>query len=228
MIQNSPTFKDIATFDGDEPESSPSGDILGKMDTDVEQRSRNIYLFKEFDAKTSQLAISNLLALEEENPEKDIFLYINSYGGSVIDLLAIIDCIDNLACDVWTIGIGVCASSGAVLLASGSPGKRYCYEHTRILLHEVSNSVKGTVSDLDIRIQETRILQNILYEVMSKRTGQPLDKIESDLKKDYWMSSEEAIKYGLIDYVLHGYEHKQKLKEQKRKNSLKTIEKKTA
>ncbi|MDQ3098944.1 MAG: ATP-dependent Clp protease proteolytic subunit [bacterium] len=228
MIHKSPKFNDTATFDGDEPESSPSGDVLGKMDSDVEQRSRNIYLFKEFDAKTSQIAISNLLALEEENPEKDIFLYINSYGGSVIDLLAIIDCIDNLACDVWTIGIGVCASSGAVLLASGSPGKRYCYEHTRILLHEVSNSVKGTVSDLDIRIQETRILQNILYEVMSKRTGQPLDKIESDLKKDYWMSSEEAIKYGLIDYVLHGFEHKQKLKEQKRKNSNKIIAKKTA
>jgi ATP-dependent Clp endopeptidase proteolytic subunit ClpP len=142
----------------DEPDLSPKGDIIGNGDSDLEQRSRNIYLFKEFDAKTSQLAISNLLALEEENPEKDIFLYINSYGGSVIDLLAIIDCIDNLACDVWTIGIGVCASSGAVLLASGTPGKRYCYEHTRILLHEVSNTVKGTVSDLDIRIQE--ILNN--------------------------------------------------------------------
>jgi ATP-dependent Clp protease protease subunit len=212
----------------DEPDLSPKGDIIGNGDSDLEQRSRNIYLFKEFDAKTSQLAISNLLALEEENPEKDIFLYINSYGGSVIDLLAIIDCIDNLACDVWTIGIGVCASSGAVLLASGTPGKRYCYEHTRILLHEVSNTVKGTVSDLDIRIQETRTLQAILYEVISKRTNQPMDRIEEDLKKDYWMSADEAIKYGLTDYVLHGYEHKQKLKEQKRKNSRKATDRKTS
>jgi ATP-dependent Clp protease, protease subunit len=212
----------------EEPDFSPSGDIVGNHDSDIEQRSRNIYLFKEFDAKTSQIAISNLLALEEENPEKDIFLYINSYGGSVIDLLAIIDCIDNLACDVWTIGIGVCASSGAVLLASGTPGKRYCYEHTRILLHEVSNTMKGTVSDLDIRIQETRTLQSILYEVISKRTGQTIDKIEVDLKKDYWMSPDEAIKYGLTDYVLHGYEHKQKLKEQKRKMSRKATEVKSS
>lgn len=203
----------------DSPDLSPSGDIVSNGDSEMGQRSRNIYLFKEFDAKTSQLAISSLLALEEESPEKDIFLYINSYGGSVIDLLAIIDCIDNLACDVWTIGIGVCASSGAVLLASGTPGKRYCYEHTRILLHEVSNTVKGTISDLDIRIQETRTLQSILYEVMSKRTNQSLDKIEEDLKKDYWMSPTEAVSYGLIDYVLHGYDHKQRLKEQKIKMS---------
>lgn len=201
----------------DSPDLSPSGDIVGGGDSEMGQRSRNIYLFKEFDAKTSQLAISSLLALEEESPEKDIFLYINSYGGSVIDLLAIIDCMDNLACDVWTIGIGVCASSGAVLLASGTPGKRYCYEHTRILLHEVSNTVKGTISDLDIRINETRTLQSILYEVMSKRTNQPLDKIEEDLKKDYWMSAKEAQDYGLIDYTLFGYDHKQRLKEQKLK-----------
>lgn len=205
----------ITNTDMDDRDDSPSGDIMSGGDSEMGQRSRNIYLFKEFDAKTSQLAISSLLALEEENPEKDIFLYINSYGGSVIDLLAIIDCIDNLACDVWTIGIGVCASSGAVLLASGTPGKRYCYEHTRILLHEVSNSVKGTISDLDIRIQETRTLQAILYEVMSKRTNQTLEKIEEDLKKDYWMSAKEAQTYGLIDYVLYGYDHKQRLKEQK-------------
>jgi ATP-dependent Clp protease protease subunit len=220
MIKTPYDYKQILNEDPD----SPRGDIMGAGESDIEQRSRNIYLFKEFDAKTSQLAISNLLALEEENPEKDIFLYINSYGGSVIDLLAIIDCIDNLACDVWTIGIGVCASSGAVLLASGTPGKRYCYEHTRILLHEVSNTVKGTVSDLDIRMQETRTLQQILYEVISRRTGQTIEKIGEDLKKDYWMSADEAIAYGLTDYVLHGYEHKQKLKEQKRKNSRKATD----
>ncbi|MDQ3239402.1 MAG: ATP-dependent Clp protease proteolytic subunit, partial [bacterium] len=191
MIRKSKTNqKCVMDFEDDEP-SFPTGDIIGKGEADLEQRSRNIYLFKEFDAKTSQLAISNLLALEEENPEKDIFLYINSYGGSVIDLLAIIDCIDNLACDVWTIGIGVCASSGAVLLSAGTPGKRYCYEHTRILLHEVSNTVKGTVSDLDIRIQETRVLQHILYDLISVRTKQPYDKVEGDLKKDYWMSAKE-------------------------------------
>jgi ATP-dependent Clp protease, protease subunit len=213
-------IKNVLDFEDDEP-NSPMGDILGKGDADLEQKSRNIYLFKEFDAKTSQLAISNLLALEEENPEKDIFLYINSYGGSVIDLLAIIDCIDNLACDVWTVGIGVCASSGAVLLSAGTTGKRYCYEHTRILLHEVSNTVKGTVSDLDIRMQETRTLQQILYEVISTRTGKTIKKIEEDLKKDYWMSAKDAQEYGLIDYVLHGYEHKQKLKEQKRKSAAK-------
>lgn len=211
-----PTHLNNTVMD-DRDDLSPSGDIMSGGDSEMGQRSRNIYLFKEFDAKTSQLAISSLLALEEESPEKDIFLYINSYGGSVIDLLAIIDCIDNLACDVWTIGIGVCASSGAVLLASGTPGKRYCYEHTRILLHEVSNTVKGTISDLDIRIQETRTLQAILYEVMSKRTNQTLDKIEEDLKKDYWMSAKEAQTYGLIDYVLFGYDHKQRLKEQKLK-----------
>ena len=182
MIRRPKYLNNIVMDDRDD--LSPSGDIVSDRDSEMGQRSRNIYLFKEFDAKTSQLAISSLLALEEESPEKDIFLYINSYGGSVIDLLAIIDCIDNLACDVWTIGIGVCASSGAVLLASGTPGKRYCYEHTRILLHEVSNTVKGTISDLDIRIQETRTLQAILYEVMGKRTNQALDKIEDDLKKD--------------------------------------------
>lgn len=213
MIRRPTRLSNIVMDDRDD--SSPSGDIMSPGDSEIGQRSRNIYLFKEFDAKTSQLAISSLLALEEENPEKDIFLYINSYGGSVIDLLAIIDCIDNLSCDVWTIGIGVCASSGAVLLASGTTGKRYCYEHTRVLLHEVSNTVKGTMSDLDIRIQETRTLQAILYEVMKKRTNQSLSKIEEDLKKDYWMSAKEAQEYGLIDYVLHGYDHKQRLKEQK-------------
>ena len=137
-----------------------------------------------------------------EDPKKDIKLYINSPGGSVYDGLAIYDTIQYIKPDVQTIGIGLQASMGAFLLSSGTKGKRVALPNSRIMIHQPSSGTQGKVTDQEITLRESIYLKQRLNEILSKNTGQDISKIEKDADRDYWMSAEEAKKYGLIDEVI--------------------------
>jgi ATP-dependent Clp protease, proteolytic subunit ClpP len=140
--------------------------------------------------------------LAYEDPKKDIKLYINSPGGSVYDGLAIYDTIQYIKPDVQTIGIGLQASMGAFLLSSGTKGKRVALPNSRIMIHQPSSGTQGKVTDQEITLRESIYLKQRLNEILSKNTGQDISKIEKDADRDYWMSAEEAKKYGLIDEVI--------------------------
>ena len=148
------------------------------------------------------MVVAQLLHLAYEDPKKDIKLYINSPGGSVYDGLAIYDTIQYIKPDVQTIGIGLQASMGAFLLSSGTKGKRVALPNSRIMIHQPSSGTQGKVTDQEITLRESIYLKQRLNEILSKNTGQDISKIEKDADRDYWMSAEEAKKYGLIDEVI--------------------------
>lgn len=136
------------------------------------------------------------------DPDKDIKLYINSPGGSVYDGLAIYDTIQYIKPDVQTIGIGLQASMGAFLLSSGTKGKRVALPSSRIMIHQPSSGTQGKITDQEITLREGIFLKKMLNEILAKNTGQKLSKIEKDVDRDFWMSAEEAAKYGIIDEVI--------------------------
>jgi ATP-dependent Clp protease protease subunit len=142
------------------------------------------------------------LYLESENPDKDIQLYINSPGGTVTSGLSIYDTMQFVNCDVSTICVGQAASMGALLLGGGTKGKRYALPHSRIMVHQPSAGFQGQATDIDIHAKETLELKRRLNEIMSRHTGQNVERIEQDLERDNFMSGEQAVKYGLIDTVL--------------------------
>jgi ATP-dependent Clp protease protease subunit len=142
------------------------------------------------------------LHLAYDDPKRDIKLYINSPGGSVYDGLAIYDTIQFITPDVQTIGIGLQASMGAFLLSSGTKGKRYALPNSRIMIHQPSSGTQGKISDQEITLREGIFLKQRLNEILAKNTGQKLSKIEKDADRDFWMSAEESVKYGLIDQVI--------------------------
>jgi ATP-dependent Clp protease protease subunit len=148
------------------------------------------------------LIVAQLLFLEAEDPEKDIYLYINSPGGVVTAGLAIYDTMQYIKPDVVTICLGQAASMGAVLLAAGAPGKRFALPHARIMIHQPLGGFQGQAADIEIHAKEILRLKKILNEILSKHTGQPIEKIEKDTDRDFFMSAEEAKEYGLIDKVL--------------------------
>ena len=157
---------------------------------------RVIFLGEDVNEHTANLVVAQLLHLAYEDPKKDIKLYINSPGGSVYDGLAIYDTIQYIKPDVQTIGIGLQASMGAFLLSSGTKG------NSRIMIHQPSSGTQGKVTDQEITLRESIYLKQRLNEILSKNTGQDISKIEKDADRDYWMSAEEAKKYGLIDEVI--------------------------
>lgn len=163
---------------------------------------RVIFLGEDVNEHTANLVVAQLLHLAYENPKKDIKLYINSPGGSVYDGLAIYDTIQYIKPDVQTIGIGLQASMGAFLLSSGTKGKRVALPNSRIMIHQPSSGTQGKVTDQEITLRESIYLKQRLNEILSKNTGQDISKIEKDADRDYWMSAEEAKKYGLIDEVI--------------------------
>ena len=165
-------------------------------------KERIIFLTDEVNDVTSSLVVAQLLFLEAEDPSKDINLYINSPGGSVYDGLAIYDTIQYIKPDVQTIGIGLQASMGAFLLSSGTKGKRVALPNSRIMIHQPSSGTQGKVTDQEITLRESIYPKQRLNEILSKNTGQDISKIEKDADRDYWMSAEEAKKYGLIDEVI--------------------------
>ena len=165
-------------------------------------KERIILLGTPIDDDVANQVIAQLLFLQAEDPKKDIELYINSPGGSVTAGLAIYDTIQTISCDVKTVCIGQCASMGAVLLAAGTPGKRCTLAHSRIMIHQPWGGTQGTAADIDIQAKEILRLRTMLNGILANHTGQTLKKIASDTDRDFFMSAEEAEKYGLVDYIV--------------------------
>ena len=165
-------------------------------------KDRIIMLGTEIDDDVANVVVAQLLFLESEDPDKDINLYVNSPGGSVTAGLAIYDTIQYVKPPVSTICIGQAASMGAVLLAAGAKGKRFALPNARIMIHQPLGGARGQVTDMEIQVKEIQRLKQRLNEILQKHTGQPMDRIEKDTDRDFYMGSEEALKYGLVDEVL--------------------------
>ncbi len=165
-------------------------------------KDRLIFIVGPVEDQMANLIVAQLLFLESENADKDIQLYINSPGGSVTAGLSIYDTMQFVNCDVGTICVGQAASMGALLLGGGAKGKRYALPHSRIMVHQPSAGFQGQATDIDIHAREVLELKRRLNEIMAKNTGQTVETIEKDLERDNFMSSEAAVKYGLIDTVL--------------------------
>ncbi len=165
-------------------------------------RERVILLVGPVNEVSANLIVAQLLFLESENPDKDIHFYINSPGGSVSAGLAIYDTMKFIKPDVSTLCIGQAASMGAFLLSAGKKGKRYCLPNSRVMIHQPMGGFQGQATDIEIHAKEILYLRSRLNGMMSEHTGQPLDVIERDTERDYFMSAEEAVNYGLIDSVL--------------------------
>jgi len=173
-------------------------------------QDRIVFLGTEIDDTIANLVIAQLLFLEAANKEKDINLYINSPGGLVSSTLAIYDTIQYINPDVATICIGQAASGAAVILAAGAPGKRMALPNSRVMIHQPLGGAQGQVSDIEIHTREMIKIREKLNEILAHHTGKPVEKIRNDTERDYFMSPEEARKYGLIDKVLYPEEKKQK------------------
>jgi len=163
---------------------------------------RIIFLGEEVNEQTANVVVAQLLHLANEDPNKDIQLYINSPGGTVYDGLAIYDTIQFIKPDVQTIGIGLQASMGAFLLSSGSKGKRMMLPNARVMIHQPSSGTQGKVTDQEISLRESLYIKEKLTEIMARNVGQKVDKVKADMERDFWMSAEEAVKYGLVDEVI--------------------------
>ena len=165
-------------------------------------KERVIFLVGAVQDQMANIVVAQLLYLESENPDKDINIYINSPGGSVTAGLSIYDTMQFINCDVSTICVGQAASMGALLLSGGTNGKRFALPHSRIMVHQPSAGFQGQATDIDIHAKEVLELKHRLNKIMSTHTGQKIAKIEKDLERDNFMSSNEAKSYGLIDTVL--------------------------
>lgn len=163
---------------------------------------RIIFLGEDVNEHTANSVVAQLLHLAYVDPQADISLYINSPGGSVYDGMAIYDTMNFIKPDVATYGIGLQASMGAFLLSSGAKGKRFCLPHAKVMVHQPSSGTHGKVTDMEIDMKETLEVKEMLAKIMAKNTGQKLAKVKSDMERDYWMTPDEAVKYGLIDKVL--------------------------
>lgn len=165
-------------------------------------KDRIIFLGTPIDDMVANLIISQLLFLEAEDPEKDIYLYLNSPGGIITSGMAVYDAMQYIKADVATICFGQAASMGAILLASGAKGKRYALPHARIMLHQPWGGIQGQASDIEIHAAEILRTREELSHILESHTGQTLDKIREDTERDFFMSPEDAIKYGIIDEMI--------------------------
>lgn len=166
-------------------------------------KERVVFLVGPVTDEVANLIVAQLLFLESESPDKDIYLYINSPGGSVTAGLAIYDTMQFIKPDVSTMCVGQAASMGALLLAGGAKGKRYCLPHSRIMIHQPLGGFQGQATDVDIHAREILKARDRLNHILSKHTGQPLNRVELDTERDNFMGPEEACQYGIIDEVLH-------------------------
>ncbi len=165
-------------------------------------RERIIFLGEPIDDAVANTLIAQLLFLDAENSKEDIKLYINSPGGSVTAAMAMYDTMQHVKADVSTICIGQAASAAAVLLACGAKGKRFSLPNARVLIHQVMGGVEGQQKDVEIQAKEMLRIKNQINQILSRHTGQPMKKIEQDSDRDYFMTAEEAKKYGLIDKII--------------------------
>ena len=201
MTKNQPAAKSksylVPTVVEETAKGERAYDIYSRLLND-----RVVFLGEDVNAHTANLVVAQLLFLAHEDPKKDIKLYINSPGGSVYDGLAIIDTMNYISPDVQTIGIGLQASMGAMLLACGAKGKRFVLPNSRIMIHQPSSGTEGKITDQEIMLREGVFLKKRLAEIFAERTGKPLAQVEKDMDRDNWMSAEEAKKYGIIDEII--------------------------
>lgn len=165
-------------------------------------KERIIFIGDEINSVTANIIIAQLLHLAYEDPKKDISIYINSPGGSVYDGLAILDTMRFIKPDIATYGVGLQASFGAVLLANGTKGKRHMLPNARVMMHQPHGGSQGQITDQEISLKEGVLLKNRLIDIMVEATGQKRSKVAADMERDFWMSGDEAVVYGLIDKVV--------------------------
>lgn len=165
-------------------------------------KDRIIFLGTDVNEHTANLIVAQLLFLANEDPKKDISLYINSPGGSVYDALAIYDTMQFIGPDIATFGIGVQASAAAFLLSSGAKDKRSVLEHSTVMIHQPSSGTRGKVTDQEIDLKESLRVKQLLESIMAKNTGQKPSKIHEDMERDKWLTAAESKKYGIVDHVI--------------------------
>ena len=165
-------------------------------------RDRIIFLQGEVDDDSANLIVAQMLFLQFDDPKADIHLYINSPGGSVTAGMSVYDTMHYVTCDVATYCIGMAASMGAVLLASGTKGKRNALPHAEVMIHQVLGGARGAATDIEIRTRHLLRTKKLMNELLQKLTGQPLERIERDTDRDNFMTAKEALEYGLVDHVL--------------------------
>jgi ATP-dependent Clp protease, protease subunit len=179
------------------PRGERSFDIYSRL-----LKDRVVFIGTDIEDHVANLVMAQLLHLESENPEKDINLYINSPGGVVTSTLAIYDTMQFVRCDISTVCIGQAASGAAVLLAAGTPGKRFATPHSRILIHQPAGGAQGQASDIEISAKEILRTRAMLDEILAQHSGQDIDKIHEDSERDFIMVPGEAKEYGIIDEVI--------------------------
>jgi ATP-dependent Clp protease, protease subunit len=165
-------------------------------------RERIIFLGQAIDSELSNLVVAQMLYLEAEDPEKDIYIYINSPGGSVMAGLGIYDTMNHIRPDVCTICVGLAASMGAFLLSAGTKGKRMSLPHSRIMIHQPLGGAQGQATDIEIQAREILYLKQQLNQALANHTGQPIERIAEDTERDFYMSAKDSMEYGLIDQVI--------------------------
>ena len=166
-------------------------------------RERIVFLGEPVTSDSANRIVAQLLFLEADDPEKDIFLYINSPGGSVYDGLGIFDTMQHVKPDIHTVCVGLAASMGAFLLCAGSKGKRSSLRHSRIMIHQPLGGARGQASDIRIQADEILFIKDKLNNELAERTGQPIERIREDTDRDFYMSPSEAVEYGIIDNVFN-------------------------
>ncbi|MEI7683046.1 MAG: ATP-dependent Clp protease proteolytic subunit [Candidatus Saccharibacteria bacterium] len=196
--KNSPKSALIPTVIETEGRMERAYDIYSRL-----LRDRIIFMGEDVNPHTANLIIAQLLFLDNESSTKDIYLYINSPGGSVYDALAIYDTMQFIKADVQTVGIGIQASAAAFLLSSGTKGKRSMLPNSSVMIHQPSSGTRGKVTDQEIDLRESLRVKKLLEEIMAKNTGQKASTIHQDMERDKWMDSTEALKYGLVDQVIN-------------------------
>lgn len=177
----------------------------GERSYDIYSRlleDRIVFISGEIDDASANTVVAQLIYLEAKNPERDICVYINSPGGSVTAGMAIYDTMKYVKCDVSTICVGLAASMGAFLLAAGTKGKRFCLPNSEVMIHQPLGGAKGQASDIEITARHIMRTKKKMIEMLSKNTGQPIKKVEKDVDRDYYMTAEEAVEYGLVDKVI--------------------------
>lgn len=194
---NPQNIPNIPTVIQNTPQGERGFDLYSRLLED-----RIVFLGEQVTPDSANLVVAQLLHLESQDPEKDIALYINSPGGDIYAGLGIIDTMNYIKPDVSTICVGMAASMGAMILASGTKGKRFCLPNSMVLIHQPSSAVQGQQTDINIVAEETSYLRKHLNEMLSAATGQSIDKIEQDTERDNYMRAAEAKKYGIVDKVI--------------------------
>ncbi len=165
-------------------------------------RDRIVFMGTDVNQASANVVVAQLLFLQAEDAKRDIFLYINSPGGSVYDALAIYDTMQYITNDVQTVGIGVQASAAAFLLSSGTKGKRFLLPNSTVMIHQPSSGTRGKVTDQEIDLRESLRIKRLLEDIMARNTGQPQERIHEDMERDKWLTAQEALDYGIVDKII--------------------------